>query len=311
MSAVVDVVLPVFALILLGYLCRRSGRMGPTAASELNRFVVWLGLPALLFSITAGSSWADLWQPGFIAAFGIGCFAVFGLTLLYRLLQKQPLADASLDALGASYANTGYIGFPLCLLILGEAALKPALVASLIVVCALFAVALACVETGLNAGQGLRRTLLRVASALLRNPLVLAPLFGAAWAVSGMTLPSGVQTLLALLGAAAAPCALVSLGLFLAQPQDTDRISGVWPLVLLKLLVQPLLTWYLAAVVFELPALWVYSALLLSALPTGTGPFMLAEFYGREAARISRVVLLTTLGSLVTLSLCLYLLPPP
>jgi hypothetical protein len=309
MSSVVNVVLPVFALILLGYLCRRSGRMGPTAASELNRFVVWLGLPALLFKITAASQWADVWQPGFIAAFSIGCLGVYAFTLGYRLLQKQPLVDASLDALGASYANTGYIGFPLCLLILGEAALQPALVATLVVVCVLFAIALACVESGLHAGQGIGKTLRKVSGALLRNPLVLAPLFGAGWAWGGLELPAGPKTLLDLLGAAAAPCALVSLGLFLAQPQPSGPVRGVWPLVLLKLIVQPALTWYFAAVVFELEPLWVWSALLLSALPTGTGPYMLAEFYGREGSRVSRVVLYSTLGSLLTLSLCLVLLP--
>jgi len=310
MSSVVNVVLPVFAMILLGYLCRRSGRLGPTAASELNRFVVWLGLPALLFKITATSHWAVVWQPGFVAAFSAGCLGVFAFTLLYRRLQQQPLVDASLDALGAAYANTGYIGFPLCLLILGEAALQPALVATLVVVCVLFAIALACVETGLHAGQGLGATLRKVSSALLRNPLVIAPLLGIAWAAGGLELPAGLRTLLDLLGAAAAPCALVSLGLFLAHTQPArGEVTGVWPLVALKLLVQPLLTWYLAAEVFELEPVWVHSALLLSALPTGTGPYMLAELYGREGSRVSRVVLYSTLGSLVTLSLCLVLLP--
>ena len=184
MSSVVNVVLPVFALILLGYLCRRSGRMGPTGASELNRFVVWLGLPALLFSVVATSTWEQLWQPGFIAAFAIGCLGVFAVTLGYRMLQKQPLVDASLDALGASYANTGYVGIPLCMLVLGDEALQPAMVASIIVVCVLFAIALACVETGLHVGQGLLRTLGKVSWALVRNPLVIAPLLGALWALT-------------------------------------------------------------------------------------------------------------------------------
>ncbi len=309
MSSVVNVVLPVFALILLGYLCRRSGRMGPTGASELNRFVVWLGLPALLFSVVATSTWDQLWQPGFIAAFAIGCLGVFAFTLAYRMLQKQPLVDASLDALGASYANTGYVGIPLCMLVLGDEALQPAMVASIVVVCVLFAIALACVETGLHAGQGVLRTLGKVSSALARNPLVIAPLLGALWAASGLQLPVPLATLLKLLGAAAAPCALVSLGLFLAQPQPAARVQGVWPLVGLKLVVQPLITWYLAFQVFELPTLWAYSALLLAALPTGTGPYMLAEFYGREGSRVSRVVLLSTLGSLISLSLILVLLP--
>lgn len=309
MSAVLNVVLPVFALIFLGFLCRRSGRMGPTGASELNRFVVWLALPALLFSVVARSSWEQLWQPGFISAFAVGCLGVFGFTLGYRLLQKQPLVDASLDALGASYANTGYIGIPLCMLVLGDEALQPAMVASILVVCVLFAIALACVETGLHAGQGMARTLGKVSRALLRNPLVVAPMLGGLWAASGLALPEPVATLMNLLGAAAAPCALVSLGLFLAQTQPGGKVTGVWPLVTLKLLAQPLITWYLAFEVFELPALWAYSALLLSALPTGTGPYMLAEVYGRDAARVSRVVLLSTLGSLITLSACLVLLP--
>lgn len=309
MSSVVNVVLPVFALILLGYLCRRSGRMGPTGASELNRFVVWLGLPALLFSVVATSTWEQLWQPGFIAAFAIGCLGVFAFTLGYRMLQKQPLVDASLDALGASYANTGYVGIPLCMLVLGDEALLPAMVASIVVVCVLFAIALACVETGLHAGQGVVRTAGKVSRALSRNPLVIAPLLGALWASGGLQLPVPLATLLKLLGAAAAPCALVSLGLFLAQPQPGERVQGVWPLVALKLVVQPLITWYLAFQVFELPTLWAYSALLLAALPTGTGPYMLAEFYGREGSRVSRVVLLSTLGSLISLSLILVLLP--
>jgi len=309
MSSVINVVLPVFALILLGYLCRRSGRMGPTGASELNRFVVWLGLPALLFSVVATSTGEQLWQPGFIAAFAIGCLGVFAFTLAYRLLQKQPLVDASLDALGASYANTGYVGIPLCMLVLGDEALQPAMVASIIVVCVLFAIALACVETGLHAGQGLLRTLGKVSGALVRNPLVIAPMLGALWAAGGVQLPVPLATLLKLLGAAAAPCALVSLGLFLAQPQPAGRVQGVWPLVGLKLVVQPLITWYLAFQVFELPTLWAYSALLLSALPTGTGPYILAEVYGREGSRVSRVVLYSTLGSLLTLSLILLLLP--
>ena len=78
---------------------------------------------------------------------------MFAFTLAYRLLQKQPLVDASTDALGASYANTGYVGIPLCMLVLGDEALQPAMVASIIVVCVLFAIALACVETGLHAGR--------------------------------------------------------------------------------------------------------------------------------------------------------------
>lgn len=307
MSAIVDILLPIFALILLGYLGRRSGRLGPAAASELNRFVVWFGLPALIFDVTANADWTQLWQPGFVIAFSIGCLGIFVATLFWRL-RSRPLADASLDALAASYANTGYIGIPLCTLVFGTSGLQPALIASLIVVCVLFALAIACLETGLHAGQPLARTLRKVGLSLLRNPLVVAPLVGVAWGASGLGVAEPLQRMLSLLGAATAPCALVCLGAFLAQDQQGSA-RGAWPLVGVKLVLQPALTGALAFWVFELPTMWALAALLLSALPTGTGPFMLAEYYQREAALSARVILLSTLGALLSLSLCLYLLP--
>ena len=78
MSTVLNVLLPIFGLILVGFVCRRTNRLGPTAASEMNRFVVWLGLPALLFSLTAKADWAQVWQPGFLLAFTGGMLAVSG-----------------------------------------------------------------------------------------------------------------------------------------------------------------------------------------------------------------------------------------
>ena len=102
----------------------------------------------------------------------------------------------------------------------------------------------------------------------------------------------------------------MSIGLFLAHRHE-GRQEGATGLVLAKLLLQPAITAFLAFRVFELPALWAGSALLLSALPTGTGPFMLASHYGRDAALVARVILLTTVGSVVTVSICLHLLAGP
>ncbi|MBD1551213.1 AEC family transporter [Pseudomonas typographi] len=305
MHTVVAVVLPIFALILLGYLCRRTDRLGPAAASEINRMVVWLCLPALLFKVTATTTWAQIWQPGFVLSFSAGCLLVFAATVGWRLRQGHNLVEASIDGLSAGYANTGYIGIPLCLLVFGQQGLEPALIASLIVVCVLFAVAVVCIEVGLQQEKHLGRALFTVIKALARNPLVVSPILGAGWAASGLGLAEPVLHLLDMLATATTPCALISLGLFLAQKQQ-GRQTGAWPLVLIKLVGQPALTAFLAYRVFSLPPLWAHSALLLSALPTGTGPFMLAEYYQREAGVVSRSILLSTLCSLLTLSLCLF-----
>jgi malonate transporter len=303
------VVLPIFALILAGWIARRSHALGPHATREVNRLVVYLALPALLFDIMAKADWAEIWHPGFILAFASGCAAIFGLTLWIRIRQGCHLADAAIDALNASYANTGFMGFPLVLAVVGGSGMGATLVATILTVCVLFAVAIVLIESGLRSAARRRDIAWKTFVALAKNPLLLASVAGALVMASGWTLPGPLDRFLQLLGGAASPCALIALGLFLAdnrsaghQPSGT-RVEAL--LVGLKLLAQPAITWLFAAPILGLPPAAAHTAVLLAALPTGTGPFMLAEFYGREAVRTSRVVLATSVLSVATLSLYL------
>ncbi|WP_049695612.1 AEC family transporter [Pseudomonas fulva] len=307
MHTVFVIVAPIFALIIVGYLCRRTHKLGDKAAAEINKMVVWLCLPALLFKVTATATWAEIWHPGFIAAFGAGALAMFAITLLWRLRGGHGLVASSIDGLSAGYANTGYIGIPLCLLLFGQPGLQPALISSLIVVCLVFALSLMLIEIGLQDEPEVGRAVGLVLKALAKNPLVVAPLAGAAWAMTGLGLAEPVMHLLDMLALATTPCALVSLGAFLAEKQPRAQASP-WPLAALKLIGQPALTWVLAYKVFHLPDMWAASAVLLAALPTGTGPFMLAEYYNRDAGLISRTILWSTVVSLLTLTALLYLL---
>jgi malonate transporter len=308
------VVLPIFALIFLGFGCRRGGVLGPHATTELNRFVVYLALPALLFDIMAHSSWAKLDQPAFAAVFTLSTFIVFGLTVLLRLrgargATGRHLADVSIDGLNAGYGNTGFIGFPLSLIVFGRGMLGLTTVAAIITVCLLFAVAIVLIEIGLQTEARPAHLLLKVARSLIRNPLLVAPVLGAGWAATGLALPASAETFFRLLGDAASPCALVALGLFLGERRAATvsaaagaGLSGTVLLVGLKLILQPALAWVLATQVFRLAPALTHLVVVLAALPTGTGPFMLAEFYGREATITARSILLSTIGSLVTVS---------
>jgi malonate transporter and related proteins len=299
------IILPVFGLIFAGYACRKLNKLGPSAASELNRFVVYLALPALLFDIMAKTPWSMLDQPAFIAAFGIGSATIFLVTLVVRLMQSRHLADASIDGLNAAYPNTGFVGIPLCLLAFGKESLAPAVIATILTVCVLFAVAIVLIESGLQTEKHIGRTLLHVSKQLVKNPLLIAPVAGALLSGSGARVPDGAEALLKLLGGAASPCALVALGLFLGAKGEARDIKTTSALVSLKLLAQPLLTWWLAFHLFGLPPLWAKSAVILSTLPTGTGPFMLAEFYRREGGVTSSTILFSTVISLVTVTFCL------
>ena len=305
MLPVLSVVVPVFALILAGFIAGKTGKLGPNASAEINRFVVWLALPAQLFTFTANSDWQTLWQPGFIIAFSAGCFAVYIALLLYRWYHTRDWVAASFTGLSGSYANTGYMGIPLCLLALGDSGLAPAVIATLVVVCGLFGLAIVFIEFGKQSHKPWYEIIAIVLGSLAKNPLLVAPIAGAAWSASGLQMVEPAQQFLSFLAAAASPCALVSIGLFLMQKSE-GKVSGVWSLTFIKLIVQPGVAWLVAGPILGLPLFWVQAAVLMSALPTGTGPFMLAQYYQADGSAISRIVLQTTLGSIVTMSMIIW-----
>ncbi|MCD0504019.1 AEC family transporter [Bordetella petrii] len=302
MHAVVTAALPVFALILTGWLAARWNVLGITATDALNRYVVYLSLPALLFRAMANADPGQMhW--GFVAAFAGGVAATFAAASLASRRRGQALTDLSIEGLAASYTNAGYMGIPLCLALLGPASLAPAVIATLLTACVLFGAAIALIELDQHRDRSLAATLYKVGQALLRNPLLIAPLLGLASTLSGLRLPAGLDRYVELLGSSASPCALVTIGLFLAQAQPGGESRAVARLVASKLLLQPAITAVLAFLVFSMPPVWAWCAVLMSALPIGTGPFMLAQMYGRDARATSRAILLSTVLSVPTVSL--------
>jgi predicted permease len=278
--------------------------LGVNASIELNRFVVWLALPAQLFNFASNSGWQMLWQPGFITAFFLSCIAVFILVLLISLFRGEDLAAASFNGLSASYSNTGYMGIPLCALALGQDGLAPAIISTFIVF-VMFALATVLIEIGILSHKKPHEIFWSATKSLGTNPLLIAPVAGLLWSASEMSLYDPLAQVIAFLAAAATPCALVSIGLFLMQKSNASS-GQTWSITFVKLIIQPAIAWVIAGPILDLPALWVSAVVILSALPTGTGPFMLAQYYKADGSVISRVVLLSTIGSLLTLSLFLW-----
>lgn len=304
MLSILSIIAPVFALMASGFVARRMGFIRAAAVSELNRVVVYLALPALLFDIMAHASWNDLAQWSFIAAFGLACGIVFYGTVACSLLAGRPLGSASIDGLLGSYANTAYVGFPVLLMLFGRDSLVPVTIASILTVCVLFASAIVLAEVGAHAERHPLRLAGKVTLSLVRNPLVIAPVLGVAYGASGLGLPVAAETFLNLLGGASSPLALIVIGLFLAErrPIEAADTKSALALAAVKLIAHPALTWALA-ILLAVPPRLTAMAVLLAALPTGTGPFMLAEFYRRPAVVTSAVILISTLGALLTLPL--------
>ena len=307
---ILSVILPIFALILAGWGARKINVLGPHAMSEINRFVIHLALPALLFDVVANADWKTLWQPTFIFAFSLGTFIVFIIALVLSRFQVKHLSDAAIDGLNASYSNTGFMGIPLALAVLGQSSLIPTMIATIITVCVLFAIVIVIVEVSLQSQGHPMQMMIKVLTQLAKNPLLVAPVLGALFMLFNIPVPAPAESFLKLLGAAASPCALVALGLFLAQPKSNTKSSlkGFGTLVILKLIVHPLIVWILATQVFDLSGGLLHCAVLLAALPTGTGPFMVTQYYQREGKMTSTVILLSTVFSLLTITVVLTLL---
>ena len=151
--AIANIVLPVFALIFAGYFLRWRRILSDVACRELNRFVVFLALPALMIDILVNSSWETLYQPGFLYAFELGVFILFFGVLVVHWLKNKDLAAASIDATSASYANTGYIGIPLCALTFGTENLAPTMVSVILTVSVNFAASIIFIEMGTQSGK--------------------------------------------------------------------------------------------------------------------------------------------------------------
>src|SRR5689334_7124743 len=156
MKLVVEAVLPLFALILAGYVCGWRRLFGADATNALNLFVVWLALPALLFQALAEARFAELNRPSFVLAVALGMLSTFVVWLVAARGSRRAkaLPDASIEALAASYPNSGFMGIPLCLAVFGRAGLQPAIIATILTACLLFGLSLALIEIGLSLTMG-------------------------------------------------------------------------------------------------------------------------------------------------------------
>jgi predicted permease len=308
-QAILNVAFPTFAVILVGYLAGRWRILGSEATGGLNAFVSWFALPVLFFGTLARTPVAAVLDPVLMLGFGIVVVATFAAGMLTsRLVARGGLAAMSLQGIAASWGNVGYMGVPLCLAAFGEAGLPPAMLAVIVtsVVAMVFGVML--IELEVAAGHGPLVTFLRAAWNVARNPLPLSIAFGLAWSALGVGLPTPVEKWIDLLGAAAAPCALFAIGLFLSARSVRSGLLEAGLSTLIKLLLQPLAALLVLPWFIDIDSVPGRVALLMAALPTAANAFVLARQFDISVEQNSAAVLLSTGFSVVTVSALLVLL---
>lgn len=306
MIILLNVVFPVFAIILAGFLCGRLGLLSGSSLEGLNKFVYWIALPALLFRAMAAVDLEALLNWSFIGAYVGGQAITMVVASLAGLwLFKNSASEAAINGMNGVYGNTGFLGIPLMLAAFGEVATVPTIITVVVNSALVVGVAILFVELGSNQATGVRQLLRDISGALAKNPMLVAPVAGIAWALTGAPLPLAIDRFCELLGAAAGPCALFAIGMFLVGKPVASGVGEVSCTVFIKLLVQPALTWWIASEILEMPPLLTAVAVIMAATPTGAGSFVLAQQYGVYVQRTSSVILFSTVFSIVTIFLLL------
>jgi len=303
MGPILNVVFPIFAIMAAGYAAGRFGLLGAASSEALNRFVYFIALPALFFVSMARVSLDQVFNLPFLGAYGGGAAATFVIAVaVAKFAFPNRLGALGLAGLSAIFSNTGYMGIPLLMLAFGEAGMLPAIISTILNGAVIMAFGIVLLELDVHQGESAAVVLRNVLRGVVTSPLVLSAAAGLVVSGLGIPLPQAIGTFCDILGASAGPCALFAIGLFMVGKSPTAGAAEVSWLVFLKLLVQPLITFWLAYHVFTMDPVWAAGALVQSALPTGALVFVLAQQYGTYVQRSTAVIMASTVLSLFTLS---------
>lgn len=316
MLEVVGLVVPFFGLIFLGFVVARITRQPIEALGWMNTFIIYVALPALFFQLLARTPFDQLTEWRFIAGSVLSTFAIFMIMFSGSLmLARGGIAEATIKGLSAAYGNIGYMGPGLALLAFGEAAAVPVALIFCFENIMHFSVAPMMMALAGNDKRAPLQLAAEVTRKIVLHPFIIATAFGVAAAFFGLRAPVPVERLLGYLSSAAAPCALFAMGVTLALRPLKRVPREMAPIAVLKLVVHPLLCYVVLSAIGDFSQTWLFSAVLLAALPTATNVFVIAQQYGVWVERASASVLVTTCLSVLTVTGLLYaithgILPP-
>ena len=307
MYAIFALLFPFFGLIAIGFGAAKIFRHPEEGTAWLNIFIVYAALPALFFKLVSATPFDQLTRLDFITVDLAATYTVFALLfVIARVFRKSSVRETTIQAFAGSYGNIGYMGPGLALLALGDAAAVPVAM----IVCfenAVHFIVAPSIIAAADGGAG-RRLVGQIVMRALLHPFVVATALGFAVAATGIAVPQPISQLVDYLALAAAPCALFAMGVTLALRPVKRVPVEISYIVPAKLILHPLVVYLFMMIHGGFDPLWIKAAVLLAALPTATNVFVIARQYGIWYERASAAILMTTLGSVVTLAVLLALI---
>ena len=293
-------VFPIFAIGAFGFLLGKMRTFDVAAAFSINKFVMFVCMPALCIEFLA---LAEVESFDFLLLFGyflseviLFSLGVFISKYIFRLLNSEALL------IGLALALTNHVLFvlPIADELFEEA--KTLTIISIITMDGLviFSLTLIAMDILSNSDQPLSVTI----KAIFTNPPLVGIIIGLVISLNNLELPRGIMFFLEKLGGTATPALLFSLGIMLSYQRKITPTKLIVSMSSLKLIIHPLLAWLIITLLFGGHYPEIHStALMVAAAPSGVMAYMLAVNYNVSVDRISPIILYTSIGSLITVSM--------
>jgi len=303
MVDILNLALPYFGLIFIGFACGKTRGLPESGLAWMNFFLLYVSLPALLFRIMSDTPFSELNNPPFLIATTLATVSAFVLAMVAgRIIGDLSLRKATMAGLAGAYGNIGYMGPGLALAVLGAKAAAPT---ALIFCCDsifLFTIVPLLMALTDREHKSFLHAIGIAARQIVLNPLIMSAVLGALVAAFHIPLPTALDRTLLFLQNAAAPTALFVLGVTVAL-RPFDRVPWEVPgVIAIKLLIHPLIVFGLMLLFGPFAQPWAATAVLMAALPPALNVFVIARQNSAWIEPASVAVLIGTFASVVTLT---------
>ena len=316
MLSVLLITFPFFALVLCGYLAARGGVLPQPAIPGLNAFVLYFALPCMLYRFGASTPIAQLLDPAVAGVYLLCALVMVGATVALTRSARIGWNDAAFGALVAVFPNTGFMGVPLLVALLGEHSAGPVILSMALDMVVTTSLCIALSRLDGAGAHGVAVALRSAVRGMAVNPMPWSIALGGLASALQWQLPEPVDKTVAMLAGAASPVALFTIGAVLARSQmgqhERVPLGHYVPIALAKLVVHPLLVWCVARAAIGLGAdispFTLTVLVLLAALPSASNVALLTERFGAHGGRVARIILVSTVLAFFSFSAAVALL---
>lgn len=292
--------LPLFVLILLGFLTVKIGRWQKTITDSLTRFTFYIAIPIMLFQIMSHFSEHSQINYTLLLVFFGGTFIVFAFgCLIASKVFKLNGSESTLFAMGGIYTNTVFVGIPIIKMLLGDNAIP--IVAIIVVFNALILWTLASISIEfVQIGKLSFNSITKAFKNISKNPIIIGIFVGMVVNFIGIPLPKFINQSTKMVSDMTAPLSLIVLGMGLAEYKIRDKLLITASICIIKLTILPIVT-YILGILLGLPLLELQVIVLLSSMSIAINCYMMArQFEVLQGPIASSLLISTALSSITT-----------